>query len=64
MIYCHDNDSLFIRYVQAMIVQIEGQRGIRGQLCVARQSSIFDQGTGHETETIYLPHSAVRKSAT
>ena len=32
----------------AMIVQIEGQRGIRDLLCVARQSRTFDQGTDHE----------------
>ena len=49
MIYCHDNSCLFMRYVKdAMIVQIEGQRGIRDQLCVARQSRTFDQGTDHE----------------
>jgi hypothetical protein len=65
MIYCHNNSRLFIRYVQgAMIVQIEGQRGIRDQLCVPRQSRTFNQGTDHETETVYLPHSAMRKSPT
>jgi len=49
MIYCHDNSCLLMWYVKdAMVVQIEGQRGIRDQLCVARQSRTFDQGTDHE----------------
>jgi hypothetical protein len=42
----------------AMIVKIEGQKGIRDQLCVARQSRTFDQGTDHERsgpkQVIYL----------
>ena len=57
-----------MRYVQdAMIVQIEGQRGIRDQLCVAKQSRAFDQATDHERseqKQFYLPHSAVRRSPT
>jgi hypothetical protein len=34
-----------------MIVQIEERKGIRDQLCVARQSRTFDQRTVHEAET-------------
>ena len=45
------NSYLFMRYVQdVMIVQIEGRRGIRDQLCAARQSRTLDQGTDHETD--------------
>ncbi len=48
-LYCHDNSCLFMRYVQdTMIVQTEGQRGIRDQLGVAGQSRAFSQGTDRE----------------
>ena len=56
-----------MQYVQdKMIVKTEGQRGIRDQLCVARQSRTFDQGqtmNGVDWNRS-LPRSAVKRSLT